>query len=301
MALSGFNTILHAIPDSLALVNKEGQILSVNRSWSRFAQKNDANEATEKGVGLNYLTVCRDAFNVGVKEAGLLIETIRDVCEQLREMGEVEYQCDSPTRRRWFIARVTLVSPEPDAIVLISHVDITARKEAELRVQRESQDHLAASLTDPLTGLRNRRGLENAGAVLWESAKRQGDKLAVIYLDLNDFKPVNDNWGHQEGDRVLKHIAEHLQATFRASDLIARVGGDEFVVMARMGNTTDKLFLTRRLRREFEFPVGDKGSYSVSVAMGVAVQGEDQFQSLEELIRCADQRMFEDKKAEKRT
>ncbi len=299
MTLSGFNTILHAIPDSLALVNKDGQILSVNRSWSRFAQKNGANEATEKGVGLNYLSVCRHALSMGVQEAGQLIETIQEVCEQRREMGEVEYECNSPTQRRWFIARVTLVSPDPDAIVLISHVDITARKEAELRVQRESQDHLAASLTDPLTGLRNRRGLENAATVMWESAKRQGDKLAVIYLDLNDFKPVNDIWGHQEGDRVLKFVAEHLLATFRASDLIARVGGDEFVVMARMGNNTDKLFLTRRLRREFEFQVGDKGKYSVSVAMGVAVHGEDQFQSLQELISCADQRMFEDKKAGK--
>ena len=299
MSLSGFNTILHAIPDSMALVETSGKIVSVNRSWQRFASQNGADEPTIQGVGQNYIDVCRSAVGAGVAVGETVLRAIDDVRAERKEMCEIEYECHSPTEQRWFIARITLVAGEPDAVVLISHVDITQRKLAELRTQQESKDNLEASLTDSLTKLRNRRGLDLAGRVMWEGVNRHEDKLAAIFMDVNDFKPVNDKFGHSEGDRVLKTVAQHLRETFRDSDLIARVGGDEFVVLARVKRTTDEVLLTSRLKREFEFTAPSGETYRVSTSLGVAVQGDESFESLDELIQTADERMYTDKKNKK--
>lgn len=296
MEPSGFNTILHAIPDSMALVDANGQIVSVNRTWERFASENNADATTIRGVGMNYIDVCRKVAGTDEAAARSIIESIEIVRSGGAEVREVEYECHSPHEKRWFIARITLVSPEPSPVVLISHVNITKRKLAELRVQQESQGHLEASLTDSLTGLRNRRGLEEAGQVLWYDTSTKGDMLAAIFLDLNAFKPVNDRYGHVEGDRVLKAVAEHLRDVFRDSDVLARIGGDEFVILARIKRTTDTVLLSGRLKRDFRFTSSKGEEFSVTTSVGVAVQGEEQFESLNDLLQSADERMYADKK-----
>lgn len=296
MEPSGFNTILHAIPDSMALVDANGQIISVNRTWERFASENGADAATTRGVGMSYIDVCQRAVGAGASEAQSIIDSIEKVRTGDADVREVEYECHSPNEKRWFIARVTLVTTEPSPVVLISHVNITKRKLAELRIQQESQGHLEASLTDSLTGLRNGRGLDEAGQVLWHNVRSKGDMLAAIFLDLNAFKPVNDKYGHVEGDRVLKTVADHLNDVFRDSDVIARIGGDEFVVLARIKRTTEKVLLTDRLRREFPFSTSTGEEYRVTTSVGVAVHGEEQFESLNDLLQAADERMYADKK-----
>ncbi len=97
---------------------------------------------------------------------------------------------------------------------------------------REAQEHAELSLTDPLTGLANRRTLQWRLEQELAQAGRTGEPLALLYLDLNEFKHVNDAFGHHVGDRALTQVADALQHTVRTHDLVARVGGDEFVILA---------------------------------------------------------------------
>lgn len=87
------------------------------------------------------------------------------------------------------------------------------------------------AITDPLTGISNRRGLDNKLNHTIEAAKRQHSELAIIMVDIDKFKQINDNFGHQTGDKVLKYVAQLMQRNLRATDFIARFGGEEFMII----------------------------------------------------------------------
>ncbi len=117
----------------------------------------------------------------------------------------------------------------PTAARLAAEVE---RLAAELESSRRRIGELEARIdVDPLTETLNRRGFERALTRSLAYVKRYGASAALIYLDLDDFKPVNDRHGHAAGDAVLKAIAAELNRRVRASDVVARVGGDEFVVL----------------------------------------------------------------------
>ncbi|MEN3043522.1 MAG: GGDEF domain-containing protein, partial [Fervidobacterium sp.] len=101
--------------------------------------------------------------------------------------------------------------------------------EKELREQKEKLEYL--SLHDALTGLPNRRFLEIEGERLIALANRENKNLCLMYLDLKKFKPVNDTYGHNVGDYVLKILSERFKNSIRKSDFVARMGGDEFVFL----------------------------------------------------------------------
>jgi diguanylate cyclase (GGDEF)-like protein/PAS domain S-box-containing protein len=111
-------------------------------------------------------------------------------------------------------------SGEVDGIVIVTQ-DVTRQKREEARL-------LELALRDPLTGLLNRAGFERGLGLLRQQVDHTG--LAVLYIDLDNFKPVNDQHGHPVGDLVLEHFAKRLAALVRPSDLVARLGGDEFAV-----------------------------------------------------------------------
>jgi diguanylate cyclase (GGDEF)-like protein/PAS domain S-box-containing protein len=291
-----FNTILNAIPDSMALVERDGNIMSVNHSWHRFAQQNGADDATVRGVGMNYFEVCESAMALGAKEAEAVLQALRSVLSGDIDIAEIEYPCHAPDRQRWFLARVTPIEGEHGPVALVSHVNITDRKLAELKVAQESEVHREASLTDELTGLRNRRGFELFGSDLWAAAIRRGGAMAVVFVDLDLFKPINDTWGHEEGDRVLKVVAEHLLGTFRSSDIVARVGGDEFLVLAWMNDRDHLEHITARLKPELPLTAPDGSSYVLGMSYGVAAVGPVQG-TLQELVEKADRLMYEQKQA----
>lgn len=130
------------------------------------------------------------------------------------------------------------------------------------------------ALHDPLTGLPNRTLLADRGTSLISMARRSGAMVAVLYLDLNGFKSVNDNFGHDAGDRLLIELARRLSATLRPMDTLARVGGDEFVViLSELFDRSHIDDVARRLQRAVSEPWIDPevGLAEPSVAIGVAV------------------------------
>lgn len=151
-----------------------------------------------------------------------------------------------------------------------THTDITLRKAAEEEIR-----HLA--FYDPLTSLPNRRLLHDRLHQAVIRAKREGAHLALMFLDLDKFKPVNDEYGHRAGDELLKTVASRLQACVRESDTVARIGGDEFVVLLpSIEAAHDALGVAEKihaaLKQPFTLPEGQQ--VSISSSAGIAIYPE---------------------------
>ena len=294
-----FNTILNAIPDVMVLVNGDLDVLSVNAAWGHLAREVRADEDWFRPIDKPYFEACSVVGIGDEKFATDAEEGLREVLSGERETFEFEYPCHSPSEPRYFLLRVSAIPAETGRAVLCAHVDITRRKLAEMELHRETRKLREQSLTDPLTNLRNRRALELLGKQYWVNAQRRGGVLAVVFFDLDGFKPINDNFGHQEGDRVLCHVADYLRATFRESDVIARVGGDEFVVLAWMADVEDLQKIKARLKTRHSMTTARGDVYEVGMSVGYAVHDPKKEGDLLGLISRADTAMYENKKGRK--
>jgi diguanylate cyclase (GGDEF)-like protein/PAS domain S-box-containing protein len=150
---------------------------------------------------------------------------------------------------------------------------------------------------DMLTGLPNRRKFNEITALQLARASRSGEKLAMVIFDIDDFKCVNDEYGHDLGDKVLVAIADRLREFSRSADNVARHGGDEFTIL--LNGLTDKAeaeVALMRLYKLYEDPiVVDGKSFPIGLSMGVAMYPENGV-SAEELLRKADQALYTAKK-----
>jgi diguanylate cyclase (GGDEF)-like protein len=166
------------------------------------------------------------------------------------------------------------------------------------RVQRLLVHTQALSSTDPLTGLANRRGLVDQAPRLWRQARREGQRVAALVLDLDHFKRLNDAFGHAAGDEVLCTVAGALSATVRPSDVLARTGGEELVVLGLVSDPAEAGQLAERLRRAVS---ASSPSRQVTASIGVALvrpgDGEVAADGLWRLIDRADVAMYEAKQS----
>jgi len=154
--------------------------------------------------------------------------------------------------------------------------------------------------TDSLTGLANRWAFDEELALEWRRAERVGDPLGLILLDIDNFKSVNDTYGHQVGDAVLRRVGEVLAGSVRQVDLAARYGGEEFGVIVPETDLGGAIELAERLRsvlaaEQIELP--DGGVLSVTASFGAAVKGD--LPGGEELIAAADELLYEAKRSGK--
>lgn len=173
--------------------------------------------------------------------------------------------------------------------------DITERKRAEAAIH-------ALSLVDELTELYNRRGFLAFSKQHLTSIQRTNKHLMVVYADLDDLKQINDSHGHQEGDRALQKTAEILRETFRSSDVIGRLGGDEFMVFAAVEPEGGVESAMERLNLGFEtFNALRAVPYRLSISIGLAIMDPDGNESVEDLMARADQAMYENKRKRKLT
>ncbi|MBN8487165.1 MAG: GGDEF domain-containing protein [Burkholderiales bacterium] len=145
---------------------------------------------------------------------------------------------------------------------------------------------------DELTGLLNRRRFTELGLLALERAQRQAEPLAVVLLDVDDFKHINDRHGHAAGDALLQTLGQVLPASLRRSDLAARWGGEEFAVVLPGVARSDALRIVERLRQAVEStPIVAAGqSLRCTVSIGVAAPGPGD--NLDDLLRRADQAMY---------
>lgn len=154
--------------------------------------------------------------------------------------------------------------------------------------------HLA--LTDDLTCLYNRRGFFAVAAQLLKLARRKAQGLLLFFCDVDNLKQINDSFGHQEGDLALIRAADALEHSFRDADVIARIGGDEFVVMSLEASSPVEAMLLRRLERNLRKAGACETRYRLSLSVGVARFDPKHSVSLGDLMSQADQAMYEQKR-----
>jgi diguanylate cyclase (GGDEF)-like protein/PAS domain S-box-containing protein len=202
------------------------------------------------------------------------------------------------------VTMLVLDDPDGQARKLVQVEDRTSQVERESSLQRQLE-------RDPLTGLSNRRGLDRqvealvAGEAELDATRVAPDNAdgvdgrgagwAVLYVDLDDFKEINDRYGHRMGDRVLSVVGQILETGTRDGDLVARVGGDEFVIVLRVDDETEVERGVARLRESLDRPlqVGEE-TVRVHASVGAAVPRLDD--SLAEVLERADKEMYRSKR-----
>ena len=165
-------------------------------------------------------------------------------------------------------------------------------------VDRELR-HLA--LTDDLTCLYNRRAFFVAATQLLKLAARNSQGLLLIHCDFDHLKQINDRFGHREGDMALIRIADVLERTFRDADIVARIGGDEFVVLALETSAQTQEIILRRLAKNLKKANAGESPFSLSLSIGVARFDPKHPLSLGDLMLQADQSMQEEKRKRQKT
>ncbi|HET8615481.1 MAG TPA: diguanylate cyclase [Actinomycetales bacterium] len=167
---------------------------------------------------------------------------------------------------------------------LVNMMDITASKSREHTLEHDAQH-------DTLSGVANRRGLH---AHLAEPSA--DESMAIVFCDLNEFKSVNDRWGHARGDAVLVEVARRIDGCVRGRDLVARFGGDEFVVVCRDITLTQAHDLARRIEHAVAAPMtGDLAGLRITTSTGIAFGWPRSVDDAQDLLLQADQRMLSTK------
>lgn len=167
------------------------------------------------------------------------------------------------------------------------------------RVQRLLSDTQRLSSTDPLTGLANRRSLVSSADRLWRQALRDRQQVAALVLDLDHFKELNDHHGHATGDAVLQAVARGLAGVVRPSDVLARTGGEEMVVLGLAADAGEARQLGERLRAAVRAAAVDGTSVTASVGVALVhpLVSDDPQDAVWRLIDRADAAMYEAKQA----
>jgi diguanylate cyclase (GGDEF)-like protein len=282
--------VLDAMTEQIAVLDRHGTILMVNEAWKVFGLENGSSKPASFGV--NYMEVCRRAS----MHAGESSELARRVLEGLRAVLEgtlaqflQEYTCHSPTERRWFVLTATPLTAGPGGAV-VTHINITARKLREQEILRQAHQ-------DPLTGLANRRRVEAQAVQVLANARRSDRSAAVLVIDLDGFKAINDTFGHAVGDLVLREVAARLTSRTRPSGLLARLGGDEFVVLLPGVDAREAEAVVEAYRSIFSLPLTIDGrELRLGGSVGLALYPE-QGRTFSELLRVADEAMYRVKAA----
>jgi diguanylate cyclase (GGDEF)-like protein/PAS domain S-box-containing protein len=411
--------ILDSVAAEIAVLDAEGVIVLVNQPWLHFTLENSSEQGIsvpQTEIGTNYLAVCRvSAASASDAVASSIGEGIQAVLDRRLPRFTIEYPCDSPQQQRWFSVVVTPLGSDGKGVV-VSHVDITERKQAELKLQlaasvftharegimitttdgtivdvndafsaitsyrcdevigrnprllssgrheRQFYSDLWQNLTekghwygevwnrrkngevyavmqtisavrdaegnplhylalfsditlikereqelehsahyDSLTNLPNRTLLADRLHQGMAQARRRENLLGVAFLDLDGFKIINDQYGHEAGDQLLIAVAANMKQALREGDTLARMGGDEFVaeLLDLVDVEASAPMLVRLLAAAAEpMQYGDL-TLQVSASLGVTFYPQAENIDADQLLRQADQAMYQAKQAGK--
>ena len=276
-----YSSLVDSTEDSIYLVDRQCNYLFINRKHLiRLALTDGA------FLGRGY----RDFHSTEETE------DFREKIERVFNTGESsQYEHQSMRDGKYFLQTL---SPVRDTDGNISAVTVVSKNISE---RKQMEDELRAlSLTDELTGLYNRRGFLTLAEQQLKIASRLNKKLYLLSADLDDLKVINDSFGHHEGDSALIETSKILRQNFRDSDIIARIGGDEFVVMPiEMSDDLSETILNR-LNQGFEKSnEKNKMRYRISISTGIVSYDPDQPVSVEDMLVQADKAMYEHKRLKK--
>jgi diguanylate cyclase (GGDEF)-like protein/PAS domain S-box-containing protein len=280
--------VLDSMATRTAVLDRAGRILSFNRAWLDLIDRLGIPGSTP--VGTDFLELCRMENSRNSPGAWALADGLRamlDGDEDRFSMDIEMWYADGDTA--WFSISVTPLTG-PNGGVVVTLTDISERKTFEVELSRQATH-------DPLTGLPNRLLLQDRLERAVAAQTRRAACVAVLFVDIDNFKLINDSYGHEAGDAVLVEVGRLLDDAMRPTDTVARFGGDEFVIVVEeLADVPAVVALAERVLSTLRGSYAVPGtSVSLSVSIGVAVAADTDTAS--DLMRNADTAMFEAKAA----
>ncbi|MBK5942458.1 diguanylate cyclase [Halorhodospira sp. 9621] len=285
--------IMATIPDLGFVIDDRGQFREVFGGQERRLYRDLRNL-----VGRRLHQVLRfelaESFLESIQQA--LAERRLVTLDYELDMDEVEGGGEhGPRGRQWFEARIYPLPPGLEArpSVLWLAYNVTERMQALAEAERSQEQMRHMALHDHLTGLANRALLLDRLEKALEWARRNRESVALLFIDLNHFKPINDEHGHEVGDRVLQELATRLTGAVREVDTVARHGGDEFVILLEgVDSRRAAERVADNIVASLDEPVTVNGlAFPVSLSIGIALYPEHG-SSADELQRVADDAMY---------
>jgi len=273
-----YRSLVESTEDSIYLVDRNFRYLYVNKNHMARIGLSE-----ERYIGRSY-----SEFHSQDET-----EWFMNAAEEVFRTGlSVRHEHKSRRDGRYFLLSLSPVKDEYGHTIAVT---IVSKNISELKNMQEELREL--SLTDELTGLYNRRGCITLAEHLMKMADRTNKGMFMLYTDLDNLKTINDTFGHAEGDSALIDAAGLLRNNYRESDIMARIGGDEFVVIP-VGSADDTVeIITARLQKALDIHNEKSGrNFRLSMSAGIAYYDPAQPCSINDLISRADKLMYEQKK-----
>jgi diguanylate cyclase (GGDEF)-like protein/PAS domain S-box-containing protein len=268
-------TLLNASPDASFLIDNQGRILGANQSFLELIKAWE-----NMAIGQLLKDICPPAIWKDLQPG---VDSVLNTNRM--------YQGGGNFRNGHYEIIIYPVIDESGRVFQMAAVmkDITVFKKTEKALHE-------MSLVDDLTGLYNRRGFLTLAHQQLKVTKRRRAPMTLLFADLDQMKWINDKFGHLEGDWALREISSLLRQSFRESDIVARIGGDEFVVLMPQTAGVEADILLKRLAEQLaEFNNRPEAKYPLSISKGIAEFNPVSPCSIEELMAKADQKMYDEK------
>jgi diguanylate cyclase (GGDEF)-like protein/PAS domain S-box-containing protein len=277
--------VVDSLHDQVLILEETGRVLSANKACEEASALSTSQPWPSVGQSFpDWLLACDSTGTGKVQEVA---DSIRAVLKGRLSSLSTEFPITRDGRASYFSLFAKRVSGTGPVRVVITFEDITERLQLLERLN-------ALAYRDPLTGLANRRQFMHRLAEELSRARRSDHVLALLLIDLDRFKSVNDSLGHLAGDELLAKVGERLAGLIRQGDIIARLGGDEFTIIATdLQNPNDALPIASRVLKAFSVAYRLKGGYEIDIlpSIGIAhfpLDGED----ADSLTRYADIAMY---------
>jgi diguanylate cyclase (GGDEF)-like protein len=271
--------------EEIGKFNKEPYLQAILEGGETRSNHLQKNTMTSEGKNVNrdivetYVPIVRGGNKIGV------FEIYHDITEEKQKLQKLINRSSAIL----FTMAVVLL-----AAVLIGIVKENQYVNDQKRIKEELHN---LSISDELTGLYNRRGFFTLAEQQIKMEKRKSSGMLLVSADLNGLKSINDNHGHHEGDRALVEASAILQETFRESDIVARIGGDEFVVLITEKPEINPGILFTRLEKNLvDHNAKMKRPYKISISVGIAHYNPASVNPLDDMLIQADKRMYEHKR-----
>ncbi len=263
--------------DGIVILDSEKRILSNNTAFSRITGRNKEEE-------LGSILTLIEPEAIGQSAS-------KDLQESLATHGYWQGEVKTFRANHEYLYAWINISCIPEAISSFGHYVVIVSDITEIRATQEKLSRIA--YYDSLTSLPNRNLFMDRLELAVENAKRHETELAILFLDLDHFKLVNDTLGHQTGDVLLKAVAKRLRSETRAVDTLCRIGGDEFIVIIdRFKTESDLSFIASKLLEALKKPVRLLGTEIIPEAsIGISIYPKDA-SNKDELIKMADTAMY---------
>lgn len=288
-----FRAFMNASPFLSYIKDAAGRLLFYNRS---FAKRFGVSEyawlgRTDEQLWSRSLTKSVRTHDLEVMAGGKIVETqeqVRAADGTMTSLRSFKFPCHDSA------GNMLLAGVAVDISAEVAHKAELERYHRELEDANDQLRKLA--VTDELTGLRNRRSFEERLTMEFAMARRRRRELSVLLIDVDDFKAINDRWGHAAGDEVLRRLGTILRTTVRLPDLPARYGGEEFIVLLPESSEDSAMGLARRVMQR----VADEDwvNETLTISVGMASMNESMENGFQ-LVQLADEALYAAKRAGK--